>query len=238
MSAETDVVVVEDSERYYRHSVLVAGLRGLGRAWLPLLVAVVVNALVQALLTKPSEPTPTDWGFIALGVISLVVLLVAFAVITAAALEAVVGRVSFSLVLSRIAAHWVLFTVWTVLVVAAVMLGLLVYIVPGILVAFLTVFVTFAAMDGHADALLTNLRAIASRPGRWLITGVIMALFVSGAWLVAALSGFFIGGVVGSLVVWVVFGLFAAWFQCAWAALYRSTPAGSIDEVVVDIEVD
>ena len=236
MSTEIDVVVDEDPARYYRHSVLIAGLRGLGRAWLPLLIAVVVNALLQGLLTIPSQPTPTSWAFIGLGVVSLVVLLIAFAVITASALESVEGHVSFGAAMGRIRSHWLSFTIWTVLVIAAVMLGLLVYIVPGMIVAFLAVFGPLAAMDGRGDALLANLRAIGNRPGRWLITGLIMALFVGVAWLIAALSGFFVGGAAGSIVVWLVFGVIASWFQCAWAVLYRSTPPGTHDVAVVTAE--
>ena len=223
-----EVTVSETVEvpRRYGHSVLVAGLRGIGRAWLPLLIVVVINAIVQALLVTIGAVPGIDGIAIVWALVSLVVIVLTYAVVAAAALESVDGKVSWAAVGGRMRSYWLLFVVWTAVVAVGVFLGLLLYTLPGILIACLTVFIPVAAMDGQRDAFADNFAAIKARPGRWLITVLIMGAIVGLAWLFAALSGFFVGGWLGPLLVWLVFGVLLAWFTCAWAALFRSTPRG------------
>lgn len=212
---------------------MIAGLRGVGRAWIPMLVAVALNAALQAAMTVVGvvpefAPLP-----ILLALASFAVLLAALGVITSAALEAAPtddrerrsptdARVTWGGVIARLRSHGLAFAGWTVVEVLAVFLGLLLFIVPGILVVVATPYVTIAALDGRRGPLSANFRTIAARPGRWLGSATVMAVLVAGAWLFAALNGFFVGGWLASLIVWLVFGVLAAWFQAAWAATYRA----------------
>lgn len=227
MSAgEAAVSPAVEVPRRYGRSVLVAGLRGIGRAWLPLLIVVIVNAIVQALLVTLGAVPGIDGMAIVWALVSLAIIVITYAVVAAAALESVDGKVSWTAMTQRLRAHWLLFVIWTAVVAVGVFLGLLLYTLPGVLIAALTVFIPVAAMDGQRDAFADNFAAIKARPGRWLITVVIMGAIVGFAWLFSALCGFFVGGWLGPLLVWLVFGVLLAWFTCAWAALFRSTPRG------------
>ena len=95
----------------------------------------------------------------------------------------------------------------------AIMAGLLVWVVPGMVVVALTPMVVVAALDGRRGALRANLAAIRARPGRWLVTALLMSMVVGGGWMAAALTGFLVGGWLGPLVVWLGFGVLAAWFE-------------------------
>jgi len=219
-------VVDTQTPRLYRRSLLIAAVGSLRRAWWPVAVTVTVHALLQAAFTAISDRYPG--GGIAVALLSAFAVLAAGAVITSAALEATDGPVSFTLVKSRLRNHVVLYVAWTVLVVCAVAVALLWWLLPGLVVLALTPVVSCAAMDGRRDAFVVNLGVIRERIGRWLITVIVMAAIAGGVWLIAVFCGFFVAGWLGSLIVCAVAGVVAAWFQCAWALLYRSTDEGRV----------
>ena len=223
------------SPRRYGRSVLFSALRSLGRGWQPFVVVVALNAVAQSLLSWAGL-VPTSGGlFLLAAAVSFVVLLVSLALIVSTALEAVEGRVRWGPMLARARANATSFALWTVLLVVAVMAGLLVWVVPGMVVVALTPMVVVAALDGRRNPVRANLAAIRARPGRWLVTALLMSIVVGGGWMAAALTGFLVGGWLGPLVVWLGFGVLAAWFECAWSLIYRSTPVGSAGPVPVDV---
>lgn len=213
--------------RWYGFSALLTGLARLGRAPLAFLVAIVANAAVQAVLVLPGTVPGTSVLSWLLALVSLAALVLAAALATAAGLGAVTGRMSLGASVASAARHLGRFALWCVLLSVAVTLGLALFTVPGLLVAAVTPYVLLAASDGRGNALVTDLRAIAQRPGRWLATALIMGAVLLVSWLVSALSGFFVGGAVSAFVSWLWFGFLFCWFTCAWAVVYRSTPVGA-----------
>ena len=215
------------SPRRYGRSVLFSALRSVARGWQQFVVVVALNAVAQSLLSWAGLVPSSGGLFLLAAAVSFVVLLVSLALIVSTALEAVEGRVRWGPMLARARANATSFALWTVLLVVAIMAGLLVWVVPGMVVVALTPMVVVAALDGRRNPVRANLAAIRARPGRWLVTALLMSIVVGGGWMAAALTGFLVGGWLGPLVVWLGFGVLAAWFEGAWALIFRSTPAGS-----------
>jgi hypothetical protein len=213
--------------RFYGWSVLVAGLRGAWRGWRVVLPVVIGNALLQAALVLPDPVPGQDWFAAPLAAASYLVLLVTAALLTASALEAVLGSVHWPAVLGRArrSAGW--FALWSAVWAGAAAVGLIFWTWPGLLWLALTPYVLVAASDGRRGALLADLRAILSRPWRWLVTTLLIAVVAAVAWIIAATIGFFGGVVLDAALTWFWLGLLGAWFLAAWAAVYRSTPVGA-----------
>jgi hypothetical protein len=225
-AVDVETPAAAERPRHYGFSVLLTGFARVWRAPLVMWAAVLVNAVLQAVLVW-TDPVPEfSIVFLLLAAASFVVFLVAAALVTSAALETVTGRVRFGVALGRARRNAGPFTVWFVLLLVALALGTALYTIPAIVIAFATPFVLLAAMDGHRNALAADLRAIGSRIGRWLLTAVLMAVVVAVSSLLAAVSGYFISGVASAFIVWVWFGFLFCWFQCSWAALFRSTDVG------------
>ncbi|MFN8167907.1 MAG: hypothetical protein U0S36_03890 [Candidatus Nanopelagicales bacterium] len=220
------VEVVQETPRRYGWSVLVAGLRGLVRGWRVVLPVVVLGALAQALLVWPNPVPGQSWWSYAAGAVSYVLLLVVGALLAASALLSVHGPVHWgpAVAHARRSAGW--FALWATVWVAVAAAGLTLWTWPGLLWLAVTPYLLLAASDGRRGALLDDLRAIAARPGRWLLTTVLLVLVCAVAWMIAAIIGFFGGVVLDALLTWLVLGLLGAWFLASWAALWRSTPVG------------
>jgi hypothetical protein len=221
------VEVVQETPRRYGWSVLVAGLRGLVRGWRVVLPVVVLGALAQALLVWPDPVPGQSWWSYAAGAVSYLLLLVVVALLAASALLAVQGPVPWrpALAHARRSAGW--FALWATVWVAVAAVGLTLWTWPGLVWLAVTPFLLLAASDGRRGALLADLRAIAARPGRWLLTTVLVGVVCWVAWVLGAVSGFFLGGPAGAALTWFWFGLLGAWFLASWAALWRSTPVGA-----------
>ncbi len=202
-------------------------MRGAWRGWRVVLPVVVLNAVVQALLVLP-DPIPGQSSYAGvLAVASFVALLVTAALLTASALESVLGPVHWGAAAARARRSAAWFALWFVVWVAVGAVGLALWTWPGLLWLAVTPYLLLAASDGHRGAIVAGLRAIAARPVRWLVTTLIVGIVAGVAWLLGAVTGFFVGGAVGSALTWFWFGLLAAWFLAAWAAVYRSTPVGA-----------
>lgn len=213
--------------RWYGVSAILTGLTRLGRAPLAFLLAVVGNAALQALLVLPGTVPGTSVLSWLLALVSFAVLVLAAALATAAALGAVTGTMRLGASVAAAVRRLGRFALWCLLLSVAVTVGLALFTVPGLLVAAVTPYVLLAASDGRGNPLVTDLRAIAQRPGRWLVTALLMGVVLLLSWLVSALSGFFVGGAVSAFVSWLWFGFLFCWFTCAWATVYRSTAAGA-----------
>jgi len=223
------------STQRYGRSVLVSALRSVARGWQQFVVVVVVNSAAQSLLSWTGLVPSSSFPFLLAAAASFAVLLLSLALIGSTALESVDGRVTWGAMLRRARAHAGSYLLWVVLLVVAIMAGLLVWVVPGIVVVALTPMVVVAALDGRRGALRANFSAIRARPGRWLVTAGVMAVVVGAGWLAAVLTGLLVAGWLGPLVVWLGFGVLAAWFECAWTLLYRSTPVGSAGPTPVEV---
>lgn len=208
--------------RQYGFSVLVTGLVRMWRAWLPAVVWIVLNAVVQAGLVSSDPVAGFDWAFLAQAFASAVFLLLTGAALSAGALQSVTGPASFGSVMAQLRANFGLFAGWVVLQTIVVSIGYALWSFPGPILWLLTAFVPLAAIDGQRNALAANFAAIGSHPFRWLLTGAVIGLLGVVGFLLGAVNTFFVGGSFASLVANLVGGLFAWWFLTAWACLYLS----------------
>ncbi len=228
-----DAATVEDTGRqtsdhpYYRISALAKGFIRAFRAFLPLLVVVLANALVQGFVTI-GEPAPelNSPRFLIMALISLIALWLTLAWITASALVVADGRASFGDVGRVLRGRLWRFVAWTALIGVLATIGWATIPVLSLVVLALTPFVPFAALEVKGNPIAVNFRVIGRRFVRWLITVIIIGILSAIVWLLSALNTFFIGDAFGSFLAWLILGGICAWWFTAFGLVYRSATAG------------
>lgn len=173
-----------------------------------MLVAVVVNALAQALLVL-GNPTPSFSVIFILGaVVSAVLWFATYAIVVAGTLQRrVTGR----------------FVVWTMLLWLVVLLGLIpLNGIPGLLILAATPYLPLAAMADAGNPVSANFRTIGRAPLRFVWRIIVFALLVLLAWLLLALNAFFVGGFVAAAVNSLAIGLVGWLVTWSFARVYRA----------------
>jgi len=211
-----------DEVRMYRISVLGTGLVRMWRGWWILLSVILANAVLQSLLVWLNPMPYLSFGFVALSVASLLILLLAWCIVASAMLQATTGKVEMQVIWKVIRTRWAPLLGWSLALLAALVLGFSLAVVPGLLISALFPFLLLAVVDGRSNPLATNFRVIAVRWGRWLITLVLMGFGGLVLWLLSGIDGFFVTGAPGALAGWIVLGFAASWYTAAWALVYRS----------------
>lgn len=202
-----------------------------GRYWRALwifLLVMVVNAIVQPLLTLsdviPSLSSPT---FLLLTLISYAVLVLSLGVIISAALLVPTGKVTLGQALAQLKANLGNFVLWTVVWTVVVIIGLSLWVYPGLIILLITPFVPIAAAAGQRNAFKANFQAIGARKGRYVVTLIVSLVFFVMLYVVIALFNWLITGVPGYFIGWLILGLVGPWLVTGYALLYRSTPVGA-----------
>ena len=210
----------------YRVSALARGLQGVGRAWAVVIPVIVVNAVLQAAIIALGVVPGLSLGFIALSALSYVLLVLSFVVVTLALLRAIDGSLHGATgaraVLAAAPHRLGPALAWSLALVVLVIVGLALYVVPGLVVLALFPYLLIAVVDHRGNPLAVNFTTIGKRFGRWLLTIVIMGIGCAVIWFLSTANGFFIAGPLGSLIAWLAFGLIASWFTAAWALVYRA----------------
>lgn len=206
----------------YRVSVLATGFGRMWRAWTIVIPVIVVNAAVQGLLLLPGGLPYLTVPFIVVALLSLVVLVLSFTLVATAMLGATTGRVGWADVTTGLGRRYLLVLAWAAGLLVVVLIGVSLYVVPGLIVIALTPYLLLAVVDGQRNPIAVNFRTIGARWGRWAITVIVMGVLCFGIWFLSVADGFFVTGAPGAIVGWLAIGLIAAWFTCAWALVYRS----------------
>ena len=206
----------------YRVSVLAVGFVRMWRAWKIVIPVVIINAALQALLTLPNVLPYLSIAFIVVSLLSLLILVKAYNFVAAAMLQAVAGPVDWRGVYANLWHRYFVLLAWSVGLLILVLVGMSLYVVPGLVVIALVPYLLLAVVDGKRNPLAVNFRTIGARWGRWLITVAIMGVICFVLWFLSGLNGFFVTGAPAVLIEWLVLGLIASWFTCAWALVYRS----------------
>lgn len=206
----------------YRVSVLATGFGRMWRAWTIVIPVIVVNAAVQGLLLLPGVLPYLTVSFIVVALLSLVVLVLSFTLVATAMLGATTGRVGWADVTTGLGRRYLLVLAWAAGLLVVVLIGVSLYVVPGLIVIALTPYLLLAVVDGQRNPIAVNFRTIGARWGRWAITVIVMGVLCFGIWFLSVADGFFVTGAPGAIVGWLAIGLIAAWFTCAWALVYRS----------------
>lgn len=206
----------------YRFSCLASGFVRMWRAWAVVIVVVVVNALLQALLIWPPFTYGSGvWTTIS-AVVSGIVMWIAFGLVAAGALKVADGPVSLRDAASTLRSHARAYLIWSLVWFVAVVIGLALFVVPGVVVIALTPFLALAVLDGQGNPLKANFTALGRKWGRWLVTTVIVVLVLVLAWNVSGFTAFFLRGPLATALIWLVGGWLLAWFLTAYGLIYRS----------------
>ena len=217
--------VAEPQPATYRFSVLFKALAVMWRTAGPALLFIVINTVVQAVLTWLDVQSGVSFGFLIAFVVSALSALVLYSVLTSCALSAVDGdRTS---VLSRAKTNFGRFTGWALLQWLLILVVSLFQPALVLLVAALTPFLPIAAMDGQRNSLGANFRTLGRKWGRWLLTSVILIVAGLVFFLLSALNTFFIMGTPAAIFFWFIIGLISWWLLTAWTLVYRA--AGTED---------
>jgi len=182
----------------------------LARAWLVLLAAVVVGALLQGASAVPGLGTAAAGWFAAQVVASVVVLVAEVAVLAwaarAIALRSALGRLTATLV------------AWSaiVVVVTAAVAVVLPFAVPLVLVVAICLLVEAAAGGRNA---LRGLRVFRRTPLRAVLSALVVVVAAALSWVVALVAGFFLTGALGGAVTWLWFGAVAGLLLVRWTRL-------------------
>lgn len=223
----------------YRISALTRAWVCLGRSSAVVIPVIIINSVLQALLLLPGFLPGVNLAFIVAAVLSFLILVASYTVAATAILAAIEGRISggsgVRAVLADSPARFPAVLGWSLLLLIATIIGLSLYVVPGLIVLAVLPFLLIAVIDQRRNPLAANFATLGKRWGRWLLTIVIMAVLCGVLWLLATVTGFFIGGALGALIAWLVLGVIAAWFTAAWALIYRGvTPAETHPESITE----
>ena len=206
----------------YRVSTLAVAFVRMWRAWKIVIPVVVINAAIQALLLLPNVLPYLSLAFVALAVLSLLVLVKAYSLVAAAMLQSAVGSVTWQGVSAKLWHRYLTLLAWSIGLLLVVLIGLSLYVVPGLIVIALAPYLLLAVVDGKRNPLAVNFRTIGARWGRWLITVAIMGVLCFTLWVLSGLNGFFVTGAPAAFIEWLILGFVATWFTCAWALVYRT----------------
>ena len=203
----------------FRVSALLKALRVMWKAAGPALLFIVVNMVVQAGLTYIDAQSGFSASFLIGLIVSAIMAMSLYAVLTACALHAV-GPAT-STVMARVRENLGIFTMWALVQWLLVFIAALIH--PGVvlLVAVLTPFLPIAAMDGHRNALAVNFRTLGGHVGRWLLTSLVLLVAGVVLYLLAAVNTFFVKGTPASVFFWLVIGVVSWWLLTAWTLIYR-----------------
>lgn len=236
---------------YYRYSVLLTAISRFFRGFIPFAAVIVFNAIVQMVLIWIFDPIP-GWNapFIIATIISFVVLLWAFHALNVTALAVATGKTHLREV-AKSGKNWLAFSLWSVAIYVLVLIGMIVgttiagawpaladfggigvgTMISGAWLALAVLailpFVPMAAADGNQNPVVTNFKIIGERSLRYVVTAVILGALIVIHNLMKVADGFFIGGNLGSVILWLFWGVIAAWYLSALALIYRSTNAGT-----------
>lgn len=222
----TDVAQVAPAG--YRFSALFKALVVMWRTTGPALLVIVLNTVVQGVLTWLNTQSGFSIGFLIAVLVSGVSVMALYAVLTSCALGAV-DRDGQSVV-GRVKSHAGAFIGWALLQWLAVLLVTLIHPALVLLVAAATPFLPIAAMDGQSGALGVNFRTLGRKFGRWLVTTVILLVAGIIFFLLAAVDVFFIKGTPAAIFFWLIIGVVAWWLLTAWTLVYRAARAQDAED--------
>lgn len=200
----------------------------MGAAWLMALPIVLVNAIIQPLLLAFDPSPPLTWWIWPLALVSLGVIIVTLALILAAFLLAARGECSWRAVAAQVRSRLLPFAAYATALIIVSVLGLALWVLPGLIILALTPYLLISVMAGEANPVVSNLRAIRARWGRWILLLIVTAIVTGALWVGSGLVAFFVPGAFGAWVLWLAVGLVGTALLQMWCRAWR-VAIGSID---------
>ena len=107
----------------------------------------------------------------------------------------------------------------------ATIAGLLVWIIPGLIVAALFPFVGIAIADGSRHPFSANFQAIRARFGAFVAALAATFIVLVLMYLASVVLVIFLPTAVAALLTWLYVGLIGVWLIRSWVRLYRRATA-------------
>lgn len=192
-------------------------------AWRMAIPVVLLNAVIQALLLVVDPSPPLTWWIWPLAFVSFAAIVVTLAVILAALLLGARGECSWRATASLVRSRLLPMILFTAGLVIATVIGLALWVLPGLIVLALTPYLLIAVMAGSAHPIRSNLRAIRARWGRWILMLLVTGTVAGALWGGSALVAFFVPGTVGTFLTWLAIGLVGTALVQMWCRAWRST---------------
>ena len=189
----------------------VATRRGGGSGWLIAVIAVVITAMVQALLTQ--VPTDPGWSatFVGLAVVSF----------ADAALGLWLVASGIATTVRRNQASTIRGVAWTVVLLHVVVTaGVFVPLAVPVVVEPVGWLLAAVAL-GEPKPVRAAVRALRAAPGRHVLVALATVVLAGLAWLVALVLGVLLPGLIGDAGTWLWFGLTAMVVLRMWCGLHR-----------------
>lgn len=207
----------------YRISALLRAFLVMWRGWQVLIPVVFINALIQAIISSfPYSPLDSGLNILA-SVVSALVFVLSLACVVVTAQSALTRRVTWPLVLAELRQYGLRFLLWLIVLCILASLGIALYTWPGIVVLAVTPFVLLASVKGEKNPVAVNFRIVGQRFWRWLITALIIVVMALLGYVILGFTEFFLRGILGGTVIWVIVGVAVAWFFTAWALILNNS---------------
>lgn len=176
-------------------------------AWRIAIPVVIINALLQALLLI-ADPTPAlTWWIWPLAAVSFAAIVIMLGLVVSALLLAAQRECTWGATASRTRSRLLPLFLYSAGLVVATIIGFSLWVVPGLLVLAVTPYLLIAVLAGEPNPIMSNLRAIRARIGRWILLLVVTGIVAGALWVGSALVAFFVPGGVGTFLTWLVIGL-------------------------------
>ncbi|NQU36035.1 MAG: hypothetical protein HQ526_00380 [Actinobacteria bacterium] len=189
-------------------------------------IIAVTNAVIQTLLILPQPIFGLNTSlFVILSAISTVSILLATAGIVGTVLSIDEGPTNLRNGVRQIRPRLWLFLGWTMLWLVLIVAGLLLWIIPGLIVAAVFPFVGIAIADDNPHPFAANFRAIRAHIGAFVAASAATFAILVLMYLVGAALAFLLPGPVAALITWIYVGLIGAWLIRGWVRLYRRAMA-------------
>lgn len=189
-------------------------------------IIITINAVIQTLLILPQPIFGLNTRlFIGLATISTLSILLTTAVILGTILASGEQSTSLGNGVRQIKPRLWKFLGWTLLWLVLTVAGLLVWIIPGLIVAALFPFVGIAIADGSRHPFSANFQAMRARFGAFVAALAATFIVLVLMYLASVVLVIFLPTAVAALLTWLYVGLIGVWLIRSWVRLYRRATA-------------
>lgn len=196
----------------------VSGTRNVWRFAIPTVVA---NAAVQAVLLW-GDPTPSlTWWIWPLALASFASIVVTLTIIIAALQFSRPENYSWRSLMNVIGARILPMIAYTAFMLAVIILGFALWILPGLIAIAATPYLLFAVMDAVPNPLRSNFRAIRAKWSQWFALLVISGIAVGATWGGSALLAFFVPDSIGVAITWLIYGFIGTVLLQLWSRAWQ-----------------
>lgn len=206
----------------------------MGAAWSIALPVVISNAIFQTLLVVNNPSPPLTWWIWPQALISFGAIVAFIAIVLMALRLGSTGECSWRATLVKVRSRFLPLFVYAAGLTIAAVIGLALWIVPGLIVLAMSTYLLIAVADDVQHPIRSNFHAIRAGLGRWILMLLVTCVLAGIPWLGSALAAFFWPGAIGIFLTWLAFGLAGTVLLQLWCRSWRKTMSAT-DTAVTSI---